>query len=98
MFVLIVGCGRVGSAIAKQMLSEGNEVSVLDEDPEAIALLNRGREPTRERAAAAAARAGRPPAGGSVSAPGPRWMRWSRPGSRPPPPSGHPPTATTPTS
>jgi len=32
----------VGSAIAKQMLAEGNEVSVLDEDPEAIALLNRG--------------------------------------------------------
>jgi trk system potassium uptake protein len=42
MFVLIVGSGRVGSAIAKQMLAEGNEVSVLDEDPEAIALLNKG--------------------------------------------------------
>ena len=41
MFVLIVGCGRVGSSIAAQMLSEGHEVSVLDEDPEAIALLNR---------------------------------------------------------
>jgi trk system potassium uptake protein TrkA len=41
-FCLIVGCGRVGSAIAKSMLSEGNEVSVLDEDPEAIALLNQG--------------------------------------------------------
>ena len=33
MFVLIVGCGRVGSAIAKSMLAEGHEVSVLDEDP-----------------------------------------------------------------
>jgi trk system potassium uptake protein TrkA len=42
MFVLIVGCGRVGSAIAKTMLAEGNDVSVLDEDPEAIALLNQG--------------------------------------------------------
>jgi trk system potassium uptake protein len=41
MFVLIVGCGRVGSAIAKSMLAEGHEVSVLDEDPEAIALLDR---------------------------------------------------------
>ena len=41
MFVLIVGCGRVGSAIAKSMLGEGHDVSVLDEDPEAIALLNR---------------------------------------------------------
>ena len=42
MFCLIVGCGRVGSAIAKSMLAEGHEVSVLDEDPEAIALLNQG--------------------------------------------------------
>jgi trk system potassium uptake protein len=41
MFVLIVGCGRVGSAIAKSMLGEGHDVSVLDEDPDAIALLNR---------------------------------------------------------
>jgi trk system potassium uptake protein len=42
MFVLVVGSGRVGSAIAKAMLTEGHEVSVLDEDPEAIALLNKG--------------------------------------------------------
>src|ERR671934_49493 len=48
MFVLIVGCGRVGSAIAKQMLAEGHEVSVLDEDPEAIALLNRDQTETWE--------------------------------------------------
>ena len=40
-FVLIVGCGRVGSAVAKFMLDEGHEVSVLDEDPEAIAMLNK---------------------------------------------------------
>ena len=33
MFVLIVGAGRVGSAIAKTALADGNEVSVLDEDP-----------------------------------------------------------------
>jgi trk system potassium uptake protein len=44
MFVLIVGCGRVGSAIATSMMEEGNEVSVLDEDAEAIALLDRGQE------------------------------------------------------
>ena len=44
MFVLIVGSGRVGSAIAKSMLAEGHEVSVLDENPEAIALLNRGQD------------------------------------------------------
>lgn len=33
MFVLIVGAGRVGSAVAKAALAAGNEVSVLDEDP-----------------------------------------------------------------
>ena len=44
MFVLIVGSGRVGSSIARTMLAEGHEVSVLDENPEAIALLNTGQE------------------------------------------------------
>jgi trk system potassium uptake protein len=44
MFVLIVGCGRVGLAIANSMMEEGHEVSVLDEDAEAIALLDRGQE------------------------------------------------------
>lgn len=48
MYVLIVGCGRVGSAIAKSMLAEGNQVSVLDEDPEAKALLERGTDATWE--------------------------------------------------
>ena len=41
---MIVGCGRVGSAIARKMLDEGHEVSVLDEDPEAIAQLEKGRD------------------------------------------------------
>ena len=44
MIVVIVGCGRVGSSIAKSMLAEGHEVSVLDEDGEAIALLERGQD------------------------------------------------------
>lgn len=48
MFVLICGCGRVGSSVAKTMLAEGHEVSVLDEDPEAIALLERGQEESWE--------------------------------------------------
>jgi trk system potassium uptake protein TrkA len=48
MNVVIVGCGRVGSAIAKTMLAEGHSVSVLDEDPEAIALLDRGQEESWE--------------------------------------------------
>ena len=50
MFVLIVGCGRVGSAIAKTMQGQGHEVSVLDEDPEAIAMLERGRTESWEEA------------------------------------------------
>jgi trk system potassium uptake protein TrkA len=39
MFVLIVGCGRVGSSVARTMLKEGHDVSCLDEDPEAHARL-----------------------------------------------------------
>ncbi len=39
MFILIVGCGRVGSSVARSMLRDGNEVSCLDEDPEAHARL-----------------------------------------------------------
>ena len=39
MFIVICGCGRVGSSVARTMLSEGNEVSCLDEDPEAHARL-----------------------------------------------------------
>jgi trk system potassium uptake protein len=46
MFVMIVGCGRVGSAVAKRMLAEGHEVSVLDEDPEAIAQLEKNEDQT----------------------------------------------------
>ena len=42
MFVLIIGCGRVGSSIAKKMITAGHEVSVLDESPEAHALLDHG--------------------------------------------------------
>lgn len=33
MFILIVGAGRVGSAVAKKSLEAGHEVSVLDQDP-----------------------------------------------------------------
>jgi trk system potassium uptake protein TrkA len=39
MFILIVGCGRVGSSLARTMLADGHEVSCLDEDPEAHARL-----------------------------------------------------------
>ncbi len=33
MLIVIVGCGRVGSAVAKRALDAGHEVSVLDRDP-----------------------------------------------------------------
>ena len=33
MLILIVGAGRVGSAVAKTALAEGHQVSVLDSDP-----------------------------------------------------------------
>jgi trk system potassium uptake protein len=39
MFILIVGVGRVGSTVARTMLSEGHTVSCLDEDPESHARL-----------------------------------------------------------
>jgi trk system potassium uptake protein TrkA len=48
MLVLIVGCGRVGSSIAKKMISAGHEVSVLDESPESHALLDHGLEESWE--------------------------------------------------
>jgi trk system potassium uptake protein len=48
MFVLIVGCGRVGSAIAKRMIKNGHEVSVLDESEEAHALLDHDLDQTWE--------------------------------------------------
>jgi len=32
-FILIIGCGRVGAAVAKRAMEAGHEVSVLDSDP-----------------------------------------------------------------
>jgi trk system potassium uptake protein TrkA len=48
MFVLIVGCGRVGSSLARSMLREGHEVSCLDEDPESHARLEVGMDKSWE--------------------------------------------------
>jgi trk system potassium uptake protein TrkA len=50
MFVLIVGCGRAGSALAKTLLADGNTVSVLDESAEAHRLLDVGMETNWEEA------------------------------------------------
>src|ERR671938_2107877 len=48
MFVVIVGAGRVGSAVAKAALAAGHEVSVLDEDPLSHERLDVGGEGTWE--------------------------------------------------
>lgn len=50
MFVLIVGCGRAGSALAKKLLVDGHTVSVLDESAEAHRLLDVGMETNWEDA------------------------------------------------
>src|SRR5215210_3146518 len=50
MFVLIVGCGRVGSSLARTMLRDGHEVSCLDEDPESHARREVGMETSWEDA------------------------------------------------
>jgi len=47
-FVLIVGAGRVGSAVAKTALLAGHEVSVLDEDPLSHERLDAGLDGTWE--------------------------------------------------
>jgi trk system potassium uptake protein TrkA len=50
MFVLIVGAGRVGSAVAKRVLAAGHQVSVLDEDPLSHERLDAGQTSTWEDA------------------------------------------------
>ena len=50
MFVLIVGAGRVGSAVAKTALAAGHEVSVLDQDPLSHERLDAGQSKSWEDA------------------------------------------------
>jgi trk system potassium uptake protein TrkA len=49
-FILILGAGRVGSAVARTMLREGHEVSCLDEDRESHARLEVGMDTSWEDA------------------------------------------------
>lgn len=39
MKIVVMGCGRVGSALASELSAEGNEVLVLDNDPTAFRFL-----------------------------------------------------------
>ena len=41
-FAVIVGLGRVGASLALRLLEEGQEVSCVDEDPDALARLEAG--------------------------------------------------------
>ena len=50
MFILIVGCGRVGSAVAKRALDAGHEVSVMDSDPLSHERLDKDQSATWEDA------------------------------------------------
>jgi trk system potassium uptake protein len=47
-FILIVGAGRVGSAVAKRAMAAGHEVSVLDEDPLSHERLDEGQQESWE--------------------------------------------------
>ncbi|HEX7309673.1 MAG TPA: TrkA family potassium uptake protein [Gaiellaceae bacterium] len=42
MKAIVIGCGRVGSSIARQLLSEGWEVTAVDEKEDALARLGEG--------------------------------------------------------
>src|SRR5437660_2038516 len=50
MYILIVGSGRVGSAVAKRVLDAGHEVSVLDSDPLSHERLDKDQSATWEDA------------------------------------------------
>ena len=50
MLILIVGCGRVGSAVAKRGIEAGHVVSVLDADPLSHERLDRDQTSTWEDA------------------------------------------------
>ncbi|HEY2006531.1 MAG TPA: NAD-binding protein [Solirubrobacteraceae bacterium] len=50
MFVLIVGAGRVGSAVARKALEAGHQVSVLDSDPLSHERLDKDQSTTWEDA------------------------------------------------
>lgn len=39
MYVIIAGCGRVGSSMARQLVEEGHDVVIIDEDPTSFTIL-----------------------------------------------------------
>jgi trk system potassium uptake protein TrkA len=41
-YVIVAGCGRVGSSVARQLAAEGHDVVVVDRDAESFTLLGDG--------------------------------------------------------
>ncbi|MDP4089091.1 MAG: NAD-binding protein, partial [Bacillota bacterium] len=41
MKVIIVGCGKLGSGLALNLVKKGHKVTVIDSDPEAFELLGK---------------------------------------------------------
>src|SRR3990172_10162033 len=41
MYIVIMGCGRVGSQLSKRLTLEGHEVGVIDKDPRAFKRLGK---------------------------------------------------------
>jgi len=42
MYIIIVGCGRLGSNLAKQLADEGHDVCVIERNPEKLNILGSG--------------------------------------------------------
>lgn len=36
MYIVIIGCGRVGSALALSLVADGHQVGIVDEDPDVL--------------------------------------------------------------
>ena len=39
MKILIIGAGRIGTSVAESLVSEDNDITVIDKNPESISLL-----------------------------------------------------------
>ena len=47
MRVIIVGCGKLGSGLAKALTRKGNQVTIIDKDPNAFELLDKDFQGTK---------------------------------------------------
>jgi len=42
MYIIIIGCGRLGSTLAKELSDSGHDISILDRDGEKLQALGSG--------------------------------------------------------